>query len=242
MLSRFAASRQVFRWSNAKALSTSAPAAADSQRDLVNFPKRVRAQECGPVRLKIFPEEWFTAFHSKTGATGPYVLLGTLGTFLMSKEIVVFEHEFIGGLSLACVLFLVNRAIGPDIRAEVDKLMDEREAELKAVRQDEIDRCKAAIESEENAQVLAGSYEALIAAKKENIGLQLEKAYRERLQEAYTQVRRRLDYQLEVSNVMRRVEQKHMVDWIINNVKTSITKKQEDDALKKCVSDLKAMV
>ena len=32
-----------------------------------------------------------------------------------------------------------------------------------------------------------------------------------------------------------------MVDWIISNVRNSITAQQETDALKKCVTDLKAM-
>ena len=40
------------------------------ERDYVNFPRRQRPIEKPPVRLKMFPEEWFTALHSKTGVTG----------------------------------------------------------------------------------------------------------------------------------------------------------------------------
>ena len=32
-----------------------------------------------------------------------------------------------------------------------------------------------------------------------------------------------------------------MVDWIISNVRKSITAKQEDAALKQCIADLNAM-
>ena len=44
-----------------------------------------------------------------------------------------------------------------------------------------------------------------------------------------------------MNNVIRRTEQKHMVDWIISNVRKSITAKQEDAALKQCIADLNAM-
>ena len=54
-------------------------------------------------------------------------------------------------------------------------------------------------------------------------------------------VKRKLDYQVELLTVMKRAEQKHMVDWIISNVRKSITAKQEDEALRKCIADLKAM-
>ena len=57
----------------------------------------------------------------------------------------------------------------------------------------------------------------------------------------FIQVKKRLDYQLATANVLRAAEQKHMVQWIIDNVRKSITAKQETDALKACVADLKAL-
>ena len=59
---------------------------------------------------------------------------------------------------------------------------------MKSIRQDEIDRCKAAIAEEENSQWMATSYQELMEAKKENVGLQLELEYRSRLNDAYKQV------------------------------------------------------
>ena len=66
--------------------------------------------------------------------------------------------------------------------------IDANKAELDSIRQREIDRCAQAVEDEEKSQWMAGSYEDLIAAKKENVALQLEAEYRARLKDAYTQV------------------------------------------------------
>merc|ERR1711983_226225 len=154
---------------SSRGLSVSTP---NPERDLVNFPARVRPIDKPPVRLGIFPEEWFTALYPKTGVTGPYMALVGVGTFLASKEYFVMEHDFYVGLGLAVVLTGVVKSAGPDWTAAINK---------------------------------------------------------------------ELDYQLETANVVRRMEQKHMVDWIIGNVKASITPAQEDAALKKCISDLKGL-
>merc|ERR1711976_54226 len=98
-----------------------------------------------PVRCLVFPEEWFTACYSKTGVTGPYMFLVGVGTFLASKEFFVMGHDFYVGLGLAAVLTLVVKQVGPDWTAEINKELDEEEANLRAIRQNEIDAIKTEI-------------------------------------------------------------------------------------------------
>merc|ERR1711872_355065 len=151
-----------------RGLSLSTP---NAERDLVNYPARVRPIDKPPVRLGIFPEEWFTAMHPKTGVTGPYMALFGVSTFLASKEFFVMEHDFYVGIGLAAVLAFVVKQVGPDWTASINQQLDEEEAALKGIRQNEIDFCKSAIAAEEESQAKAAAWEDIIAAKKEAVGL-----------------------------------------------------------------------
>jgi len=144
------------------------------ERDLVNFPDRVRPIDKPPVRMGIFPEEWFTALYPKTGVTGPYMALFGVSTFLASKEYFVMEHDFYVGIGLAVVLTGVVKSVGPDWTAAINKELDEEEAALKAIRQGEIDAIKATVAAEEASQADTSAYLDIVAAKKEAVGLQLE--------------------------------------------------------------------
>merc|ERR1712243_435902 len=122
----------------------------------------------------------------------------------MGKEYFVMEHDFFVGLGLFAVLGTVVKQVGPSWTEEINKELDEEEAQLRSIRQGEIDRCKAAIEGELGAQQDAAAYADIITAKKEAVGLQLEAANRARLLADHAQVKKRLDYQLETANVLRR--------------------------------------
>ncbi len=64
----------------------------------------------------------------------------SVGTYLLSKEILILEHNFYAGLAGAVVLTAAYKAVRPGFVEMADKMVEENEAKLKAVRQDEIDR------------------------------------------------------------------------------------------------------
>ena len=79
--------------------------------------------------------------------------------------------------------------MGPDFTAAINKELDQEEAELKAIRQDEIDALNSQIAAIQGAKADTAAYPEITAAKKEAVGLQLEAAYRARLVEAHQLVR-----------------------------------------------------
>ncbi|CAH0731310.1 unnamed protein product, partial [Brenthis ino] len=210
-------------------------------RDEKNFPRPVRATEPGKVRLGFIPEEWFQFFHSKTGVTGPYTFGVGLTTYLFSKEIYVMEHEYYTGLSIFLMVYYASTKFGPKLAVWLDKEVENVEKEWNEGRVQTLKSLEEAIAGEKEAQWRAQGQELLIEAKKENVLLQLEAAYRERMMNAYLEVKRRLDYQLEKTNVERRIAQKNMVDWIVTNVTKAITPDQEKQALDRCIADLAAL-
>ncbi|XP_063636100.1 ATP synthase subunit b, mitochondrial [Cydia splendana] len=241
MLSRVALRSAASRQSASTALvARSAATDVSGVRDEKNFPRPVRG-EPGKVRLGFIPEEWFQLFHSKTGVTGPYTFGVGLATYLCSKEIYVMEHEYYSGLSLLVMVYVAAKKFGPSIGAYLDKEVDSIESSWNEGRAQTIESLEKAIAEEKKAQWRAEGQELLVQAKKENVLLQLEAAYRERLMKAYSEVKRRLDYQLEKSNVERRLAQKHMVDWIVSNVTKAITPDQEKATLDRCIADLAAL-
>jgi len=218
-----------------------APFKEGPERDLVNFPRPKRAVYPGKVRLGFMPDEWFTMFYNKTGVTGGYAFWGGLTVFVLSKEIWVLEHEFWGGVSLFMMIIYAAKKFGPQVGAYLDKEQQAYTDGLNEGKLMEIKGCQEGIDAEKKSQFQAEGSKMLFDVKKENVALQLEAAYRQRMMDVYSEVKKRLDYQVAKQNAEVVIHQKHMVNWIIDNVKKAVSSEGDAETLKKCIADLKGL-
>jgi len=210
-------------------------------RDTKNFPHPKFEERTPATRLGFLPSSWFDAMYEKTGVTGPYVLgFGAILT-LLSKEIWVVEHQMID-FTFWAVIAYTSIKFGKRIGGFFDKMgQDHLNDKLLYPIKEAKEHCQKAIEEGDKVIWSAEGQKYLFDAKKENVGLQLEAEYRERLDQVYQDVKKRLNYQLDMQNCKRSFEQAHMVNWVVDSVVKNITPQQEKDSISKCLADLKAL-
>ncbi|XP_070554453.1 ATP synthase F(0) complex subunit B1, mitochondrial-like [Ptychodera flava] len=198
-------------------------------------------EEGGKTRLGFIPEEWFTLFYNKTGVTGPYVFGAGFLMYLLNKEIYVLSHETLhGAVALGFLIYGVKK-FGPLYAAAADKARDEQLQAAQDVKDAELQNYQDLIANEQKEQWRLEGRDMLFDAKRENVAMQIETAYRERLHTVAEEVKKKLDYHLEVENLKRRAQQQHMVEWIEKNVIQSITPEQEKANIAQCIKDLKSL-
>lgn len=214
------------------------------ERDLKNYPLPERPMDAGKVRMGMIPEEFFDAFYPKTGVTGPYCLLGGAAIYALSKEIIPMEHQVINGASLVFLIYCMYKAesIGGKMRAKTGEMALKDMEQWELMRTHAIKHLELEMEKDsELAWQMEGIAEQLGPALKENVELQLEAEFRKRLAHVHAEIKRRLDYAAAMATTTRRIEQEHMVDWIVRNVLSSISAEQEEENLNACIANLEAL-
>lgn len=78
--------------------------------------------------------------------------------------------------------------------------------DLNAGKVSEIQASNEAIAAEKKAQWQAEGQKMLFEIKRENVALQLEAVYRQRLRDVYAEVKKRLDYQVDKQQVRNKKE------------------------------------
>ncbi|KAJ8017232.1 hypothetical protein DPEC_G00015670 [Dallia pectoralis] len=195
----------------------------------------------GKTRHGIIPEELFQLLYPKTGVTGPYMLGAGLLTYFLSKEIYIINHETISAACMATVIIYAVKKFGPDVAAFADKLNEEKLQKAEEVKGLAVASLVQAIEDEKKEQWRVEGRNLLFDAKRNNVAMLLETNLRERVHMVNNDVKKRLDYQIALQNLHRRMEQEHMVNWVEKNVITSITPQQEKTSIAKCITDLKSL-
>uniref|UniRef100_A0A8C7JIX4 ATP synthase subunit b n=1 Tax=Oncorhynchus kisutch TaxID=8019 RepID=A0A8C7JIX4_ONCKI len=195
----------------------------------------------GKTRHGIIPEEIFQLLYPKTGVTGPYVLGAGLLTYILSKEIYIINHETFAAACMGTVIIYGVRKFGPDVAAFADKLNEEKVQKAQEVKDLAMTSLAQAVLDEKKEQWRAEGRQMLFDAKRNNVAMLLETNRRERVHMVTNEVKKRLDYQIALQTLHRRMEQEHMVNWVEKNVVTSITPQQEKTSIAKCITDLKVL-
>lgn len=195
-------------------------------------------QEPGKVILGVIPEEWLHFFLPKTGVTGFYTFVFTFGTFLVSKEIYVLEHNFYNGLGMLVICWSAVKYIGPHIALYLDGEIYDYEEAWKQSRETEKNQIVHAIEDESWSQYQMEGNILLMDAKRENIALQLEDEYRKRQMHVYNEVKRYLDYQVEIAQVYKKIFHKNLLDYVFREVSKAVTPDMQDKILNYSIDKL----
>jgi len=211
-------------------------------RDLVNYPHPVIRAYPSKVRFGIVPESWFSIFYPKTGVTGGFLFYGGLSFYLIQKEWWVIDEEIRLFAIFGIIFFSAYKLFGAKIAQSYDGVAGGVLSRAEKYIDDNKKAYKDAIATQQQYIAAYTALPPLIAeAKRENVQLQLEAEYRKRLLKAHTEIKRRLDYMADLEDAKRRFQRRYMIDWIVDQVKKSITPQQEKVLLGQCVADLKGL-
>uniref|UniRef100_A0A8C4R9I2 ATP synthase subunit b n=1 Tax=Eptatretus burgeri TaxID=7764 RepID=A0A8C4R9I2_EPTBU len=170
----------------------------------------------GKVRHGIIPEEFFQYLYPVTGVTGPYVLGLGLMTMLLSKEYYIINSETMSALGTLAVIVYVIKKYGHKVTEFID-------------------------ESNDKEQWRVDGRKCIFDAKRNNVAMILESNMRERQLMVFNEVKRRLDYHVELEKLKRHLEQEHLIKWVESNVIKSITPQQEKESISSCIMQLKSL-
>jgi len=230
--------------------SAATPAAVDNvrryphdapERDMVNFPPFKQPVNPGKTRIGIIPDEWFQFMYNKTGVTGPYILFWGGMTTLLSKEYFVPWVDTPEHLVFLGLFVYFSKTYAPQIAAYLDKGVKEADDSYVNELAESTKGVDAQIADKETLKSLPDANALIHAAKRENVQLQLEAALRQRMHDIHAEVKKRLDYQVALANVHKRVEREQAMNYIIEGVKKSIGATQEKEAFSAGLAQLKVL-
>jgi F-type H+-transporting ATPase subunit b len=183
------------------------------------------------------PGLWNT-YRDIFGTTAPTVMAASTLAILTGKEYIAVEGEMMSFIYWSCLWYSIYRMT----RASVRSVYDESRAGQLAFFENErvvmVQKFKEQIKAVEDERAYFAVAPEMHDIKLDKIKIDLEIEHRQNLKEVEDQVKKRLDYQLELQKLQSQIEYNHIKDWVEDAVVKSITPKQEQEALEQCLVDL----
>eukprot|EP00118_Oscarella_pearsei_P024649 m.306505 g.306505 ORF g.306505 m.306505 type:complete len:235 (+) comp41315_c0_seq1:111-815(+) len=177
----------------------------------------------------------------KTGKTGPWVLGAGLAAYALSKEILIIHSETLVVGSVLGVGYYLMRKFGGQVGQYLDEQSQEILDNMNTGRVEQMRELERCIEAEKNVEDIYSIRKDIFDVLRQNNSMALETEYRRRQAQVTAEVAKRLNYQLDMEGLERRLEQDYIVDYLVKAVMASITPQQEKDTLTQCFSDLKTL-
>jgi len=194
------------------------------------------------TRMTYFSESFFKMLEPKIGHTGPYILLWGGFFTALSKEWIPLTAETWWAMGAACFYsFAINNLVAPWTDRDDAIYFDERHSRVSAWTDYKLGLASSEIDGisklKEQTQGLAMVQEQ----RRINLKLALDAEHLNRKADLTDAVKKRLDYQVAVTNAEREAMTKHMISWIDKEVEAALAKRSSKDDLAAAITQLKAM-
>nr|XP_039259615.1 ATP synthase subunit b, mitochondrial-like [Styela clava] len=193
------------------------------------------------MRHYVIPEYWFEFLYPRTGVTGPYALAFGTTAFLVSKEIYIYSPESWHLFALLTVTYGLLKVAGPMLQEMMHSNEDRHFDAIYRLKMSEIDGLEAEVEDIKTEKWRSGLQEMYHDIKKSNLALMLETEYLNRKASLVSAVKKKLDYQVAVQQVDRELAHSHLVNWVEEKVRKSITPESQKKTLDVCIARLAAL-
>ena len=177
----------------------------------------------------------------RLGITGTWTLGLGIITALISKEYLVLHSETVLALVDLTIILAIYQRFGPKIAQYLDDQIKEVRDLLYKERYDRVANLEDKIAVEGRTEDTLSVRHDLYELEKETNQLALQVEYKKRQETVNREVRNRLEYQLQLGRFQRRFEQEMLVNWLTEQVISSITPEQERANLTQCISTLKSL-
>jgi len=187
------------------------------------------------------PKSAWQKYKEIAGESAGTVFLGSLAVYLLSKEWYIINDETYLAAVMALTVGTLVKKVGPGVSDYFYAQRIEQLSKLNKEKENKIEGINEQLEHLTVAEAMLDTRADLFNAVKANNEMALEVQYRESLKEVETEVKKRLDYQIDLQNLKDRIEHEHIAKWVQDAVVQSITPEQEEEAIAKCIADIEAL-